>query len=164
MKPFKPLKPVSLDFFNEANLCVTTVMEARCTPQRLMETLEGDEVWTQWAPSLKKVEWTCEKPYGEGSTRTVYLAGDQAVKEVFFHWQANRRIAFYVEEGTLSGIDAFAEDYQIESDGEITRLSWTVALQISGIGKLFLPLSRFFMGMMFRRWLKTYKQLLEADH
>ncbi len=164
MYNFKAMKPVTLDFFNNANLRVSTVMEANCTAQRLMETLAGDEIWTQWASALKKVEWTCKKPYKQGATRTVHLAGNQAVKENFFVWEDNKRIAFYVEEGTLSGIDSFAEDYIIEefNDGNSTRLTWTVALQISGVGKYFMPLSRFFMGMLFKRWLKNYKKILES--
>ena len=73
-----------------------------------METLAGDVVWTQWAPALKKVEWTSPKPYGQGAKRTVHLAGGQAVKENFFIWKDKEQVAFYVEEGTISVIESFA--------------------------------------------------------
>ena len=81
MSTFKPLKPVTEEFFKTANLRAIAVMEADCTPEKLMETLAGDVVWTQWAPALKKVEWTSPKPYGQSTKRTVHLAGGQAVRD-----------------------------------------------------------------------------------
>lgn len=163
MATFKPLKPIDESFFRTANLIATASMEARCPPERLMETLAGDVVWTQWAPALKKVEWTSPKPYGQGSKRTVHLQGGQAVKENFFIWKPNQQVAFYVEEATISGIDSFAENYEITvlDNGQTTRLKWTVALQVTGIGALFIPVSRCFMEFAFKRWLQNYKRILE---
>ena len=163
MQIFKPLRPVGLNFFETANLRVTTHFEANCSRERLMETLRGDTVWTQWAPALKKVEWTCARPFGQGATRTVHLAGGQAVKENFFHWEEGKHIAFYVVEATIDGIESFAENYLIEAcaDGKKTRLTWTVAIQVTGVGALFIPVSRFFMTFFFKRWMNNYKQLLE---
>jgi hypothetical protein len=164
MANFKPLKPITESFFQTANLRVTEVMEARCTPEKLMETLAGDTIWTEWAPALKKVEWTSPKPHGQGSKRTVHLAGGQAVKENFFIWKDKQQIAFYVEEATISGIDSFAENYVIDvlDNGKAVRMHWTVAIQVTGIGALFIPVSRFFMSMFFKRWLKNYSRILES--
>ncbi len=164
MSTFKPLKPVTEEFFKTANLRAIAVMEADCTPEKLMETLAGDVVWTQWAPALKKVEWTSPKPYGQGAKRTVHLAGGQAVKENFFIWKDKEQVAFYVEEGTISGIESFAENYIIEqiNGSRTVRMTWTVAIQVTGIGALFIPVSRFFMEMFFKRWLGNYKRILES--
>lgn len=164
MADFKLLKPITSSFFNTANLIASASMEANCPPERLMETLAGDVVWTQWAPALKKVEWTSPKPYGQGAKRTVHLVGGQAVKENFFIWKPNEQVAFYVEEATLPGIDSFAENYEITvlNNGQTTRLVWTVAIQVTGIGALFIPVSRFFMVLTFKRWLQKYKQILES--
>ncbi len=162
MKNFEVLKPVTLDFFNTANLRVTTVMDAKCSVERLMETLSGDTVWTEWAPAISKVEWTCDKPFKQGATRTVYLAGGNAVKENFFVWEEGEHIAFYVEESTMSGMVSFGEDYIIEKTADGIRLTWTVAIQLTGIGAFFIPASRMVMGMMFKRWLKKYKKILES--
>ena len=164
MLNFKPLKPITEEFFKTANLRATAVMDANCSAEKLMETLAGDVIWTQWAPALKKVEWTSSKPYGQGAKRTVYLAGNQAVKENFFIWKDKEQLAFYVEEGTMPGIESFAENYVIESinDGHAVRLTWTVAIQVIGIGALCIPVSRFFMEFTFRRWLANYKRILES--
>lgn len=164
MADFKPLKAIDEHFFKTANLIASATMEAHCPPERLMETLAGDVVWTQWAPALKKVEWTSPKPYGQGSKRTVHLQGGQAVKENFFIWKPNEQVAFYVEEATLPGIESFAENYEITvlNNGQTTRLVWTVAIQVTGIGAWFIPLSRFCMAFTFKRWLQKYKQILES--
>ena len=163
MAAFKPLKPITEAFFKTANLRASASMEANCPPERLMETLAGDVVWTQWAPALKKVEWTSPKPYGQGATRTVHLLGGQAVKENFFIWKDKEQVAFYVEEGTMPGIESFAENYEITvlNNGQTTRLVWTVAIQVTGIGALFAPVSCFFMELTFKRWLQNYKRILE---
>jgi hypothetical protein len=164
MANFKPLKAVDESFFRTANLIASATMEANCPPERLMETLAGDVVWTQWAPVLKKVEWTSAPPHGQGSKRTVHLAGGQAVKENFFIWNTNQRVAFYVEEATISGIESFGENYDITvlNNGQSVHLKWTVALQVTGIGALFIPVSRFFMELCFKRWLQNYKRILET--
>ncbi len=163
MYKFKPMKPVTPDFFNTANLIVTTVMEANCGPEKFMETLSGDTVWTEWAPSLKAVEWTSEKPFAKGATRTVYLVGNHAVKEDFFIWEENKRIAFYVVESTMNGVESFAEDYVLDELGNNrTRLTWTVAMQLTGIGKFFTPFARIGMSFVFSRWLNSYRKILES--
>lgn len=160
---FHPLRPFDESFFKTANLRVSVPMVAQCKPEQLMATLAADTIWTEWAPMLKKVEWTSPKPYAQGATRTVYLAGNQAVKEVFFIWKENEQVAFYVEEATINGINAFGENYEISvlPDGR-TQLIWTVAIDVTGIGKLFIPVSAFFMRLIFKRWLKKYQALLEA--
>lgn len=157
---FHPLRPFDESFFKTANLRVSVPMVAKCSPEQLMATLAADSIWTEWAPMLKRVEWTSER--GLNATRTVYLAGNQAVKEVFFIWKENQQVAFYVDEATINGIEAFGENYEISvlPDGR-TQLIWTVAIEVSGIGKLFIPVSRFFMRLTFKRWLKKYAQLLE---
>ena len=85
------------------------------------------------------------------------------VKENFFIWKPNQQVAFYVEEGTIPGIEAFAENYTISvhNNGQSTHLTWTVAIQVTGIGALFIPVSRFFMNFFFKRWLQNYKRILE---
>ncbi len=163
MATFHPMKAIDESFFRSANLIASASMEANCPPERLMETLAGDVVWTQWAPPLKKVEWMTPAPHGQGSKRTVTLAGGQMVKENFFIWKPNQQVAFYVEEGTIPGIEAFAENYTISvhNNGQSTHLTWTVAIQVTGIGALFIPVSRFFMNFFFKRWLQNYKRILE---
>lgn len=157
------LQPVDHSFIDTANLCVTTTVRAKCTPEQIFETLRGDKVWTEWGVALKEVQWTCEKPYGLGSTRTVYLMGGMAVEEVFFHWHENQRCTFYVKRGSIPNVISFLEDYIVTPlDNGETELQWTVAMEMGGIAKWFIPLSRLFMKITFKNWLGRYKKILEA--
>jgi len=113
MSELNKLDPVTLDFFDTAPLRVQCSLQAKCTPERLFETLRGDTVWTEWAGVIEGVEWTSEKPYAKNATRNVSLAGGMMVKELFFHWEENERIAFYVTESTIPGLSKFAEDYRV---------------------------------------------------
>ncbi len=161
---FRPLKPVNLNFFKTANLSVTSVIEAKCTQELLMETIRGTTIWTEWAFAITNVDWTCKKPYGLNSTRTVSMLGGLTVKELFFHWQENQHVAFYVTESNIPCMESFAEDYLIEDLGNgITRLTWTVAMQMTGIFRIFAPVSKFFTGIVLQSWLNKYKKLLEAQ-
>jgi hypothetical protein len=49
----------------------------------------------------------------------------------------------------------------VHNTGQSTHLTWTVAIQVTGIGALFIPVSRFFMNFFFKRWLQNYKRILE---
>jgi hypothetical protein len=163
MTEFNKLKPIGLDFFDRAPLRVETHMTARCSPEDFMETIRGDSVWTEWAPALKKVEWTSPKPYEQNATRDVTLAGGMVVREIFFHWKENERVAFYVTESNIPNLDVFAEDYRIErlSDDE-TKLTWVVAIQNRGFMTVFNPVMPYLLKLVFRGWLKSYKKILEA--
>ena len=126
MTALNELEPVTLDFFDTAPLRVQCTMVAKCSPEVLFETLRGDTVWTEWAGVIQAVEWTSDKPIAKNSTRDVKLVGDMLVKEIFFHWEENERVAFYVTESTIPNLTKFAEDYIVERVGpNETRLIWT---------------------------------------
>ena len=163
MKDLHQLEPVSLDFFDHAPLRVQCVLEARCTPEVLFETLRGDTVWTEWAGVIQHVNWTSEPPYAKNSTRDVTITGDMLVREIFFHWEENERVAFYVTESTIPGLTKFAEDYVVERLGPSeTRLTWTVAIENTGFMKVLNPITAVVMKQIFQRWLRRYKKILEA--
>jgi len=163
MTEFAKLQAIGLEFFDRAPLRVETSMVAKCAPEDFMETLRGDTVWTEWAPALKKVEWTSPEPYVQNATRDVTLAGGMIVREIFFHWKENERVAFYVTESNIPNLDVFAEDYRIErvSDDE-TKLTWVVAIQNRGFMTVLNPVMPFVLKLIFKGWLKSYKKILEA--
>ena len=136
-----------------------------CVPQTevLFETLRGDTVWTEWAGVIQGVEWTSEKPYAKNATRDVSLVGGMLVKEVFFHWEENERVAFYVTDSTIPNLSKFAEDYIVERVGpNETRLIWTVAIENVGFMRYLNPGTGPVLKLVFRGWFKKYKKILEA--
>lgn len=163
MAKMHELDPVTLDFFDTAPLRVQCTLTAQCTPETLFETLRGDTVWTEWAGVIQGVEWTSEKPYAKNATRDVFLTGGMMVKEVFFHWEENERIAFYVADSTIPNLRKFAEDYVVERVGpNETRLIWTVAIENEGFMRYLNPITGRIMKLVFQGWLKKYKKILEA--
>ena len=163
MTTFHQLQAVTLDFFDTAPLRVQCTMVAKCTPESLFETLRGDTVWTQWAGVIQGVEWTSEKPYAENATRDVSLVGGMLVKELFFHWEENERVAFYVTDSTIPSLSKFAEDYIVERVGpNETRLIWTVAIENQGFMRYLNPITAPIMKLVFQGWFKKYKKILEA--
>jgi hypothetical protein len=163
MTQLNELEPVTLDFFDTAPLRVQCILEAKCTPEVLFETLRGDTVWTEWAGVIQEVTWTSDEPYAKNSTRDVTITGDMLVRELFFHWEENERVAFYVTESNIPGLTKFAEDYIVERVGsDETRLTWTIAIENTGIMRYLNPVTRLIMKPLFQVWLRKYKEILEA--
>ena len=163
MTSLHKLQPTTLDFFDTAPLRIQCTMVAKCSPEVLFETLRGDTVWTEWAGVIEKVVWTSSEPVARNSTRDVALVGGMLVKEVFFHWEENERVAFYVTESTIPNLTKFAEDYVVEivSPNE-TRLTWTVAIENAGFMRYLNPVMRYVLKPVFQRWFMRYKKILEA--
>lgn len=163
MTKLNSMEPVTLDFFETAPLRVQCELVAKCTPETLFETLRGDTVWTEWAGVIEGVNWTSEKPYTKNATRDVSLVGGMLVREVFFHWEENERVAFYVTESTIPNLRKFAEDYVVERLGpNETRLIWTVAIENEGFLRYLNPITAPVMKLVFQRWFKKYKKILES--
>jgi hypothetical protein len=153
MTALNELEPVTLDFFDTAPLRVQCTMVAKCSPEVLFETLRGDTVWTEWAGVIQAVEWTSDKPIAKNSTRDVKLVGDMLVKEIFFHWEENERVAFYVTESTIPNLTKFAEDYIVERVGPNN----------TGFMRYLNPITRLVLKPVFQSWFKKYKKILEAQ-
>ena len=163
MTELNQMEPVTLDFFETAPLRVQCELVAKCTPEALFESLRGDTVWTEWAGVITGVRWTSPKPYAKNATRDVSLVGGMMVREIFFHWEENERVAFYVTESTIPNLSKFAEDYIVERLGpNETRLIWTVAIENEGFMRYLNPVTRRVMKLMFRGWFKKYKKILES--
>lgn len=163
MTTLHELDPVTLDFFDTAPLRVQCTMTATCTPEVLFETLRGDTVWVEWAGIIKHVKWSSGEPIAKDATRDVTITGGIMVRELFFHWEENERVAFYVTESTIPGLNKFAEDYVVERVGpNETRLVWTIAIENTGFMRYLNPMTKFVMKPLFQAWLRKYKQILEA--
>ena len=119
-------EPKKLDEVGEAYLTddakVQSVShEFSLPPQVVWNALLDGETWTKWLP-ITKVEWTSPKPFGVGTTRTVWI-GKQVVEEVFFAWDEGRRMAFRFDRTTLP-LKAGVEDYQVHPTADGCRMDW----------------------------------------
>jgi hypothetical protein len=87
-----------------------------------------------------------------GTTRTARaLSGAIVFHERFFGWEEGRRHSFYVMQATVPLFKRFAEDYLLEPAGETScRLTWTIATEPRGLGRLANPANRLLLTTLFR--------------
>jgi hypothetical protein len=122
------LKPCGEEFLASAPQRHVGVFEIPQPADRVWEALTADDTLS-WCRALAGVTWTSNRPFGEGTTRTVRTPlGVLILKEVYFRWEDGRRKSFYVSEATLPVFRYFAEDYLIEETSQSScRFTWTVA-------------------------------------
>ncbi len=134
------------------------------SPERIWAALEDADMWPRWATVITHVEWTSERPFGVGTTRTVTMRGGMTGYEEFIAWDPHRRMSFRFNEASMNGVRAFAERYTIDPAPGGTSVEWVMAMQPSGASKLVVPLTRVPMRLMFGRMLRRFGRLLDAEH
>jgi hypothetical protein len=133
-------------------------------PVRFVDVMEIDlpasDVWAEltrdhtqdWCRGLG-ITWLSPRPFGVGTKRQAKLLGGVLlrVQEEYFVWQEGRRKAFYVTSARPPSYRRSGEDYLVEPLGpESCRLTWTLAFELSRVGKLNGPLAPPIIKRMFR--------------
>ena len=104
-------------------------VELASRPADVFAIFEDGESWPRWFPGIRKVVWTSNKPYGVGTTRTVWVTG-ASVDEHFFRWERDRRFSFYLTGQSIPLTHALAEDYLLEEVAPSkTRFTYSVAIE-----------------------------------
>jgi hypothetical protein len=132
-------------------------------PQRVWESLTSDESVKAWGLRVKSLQWTTPRPFGVGTRREVVLPlGAMAIREEFFRWDEGKGYSFYVTEANRPGLRIFAENYELEPDGDGTLFTWTIALEPAGklspVMKLLAPVNRTGFGQLVRAGRKYFEQ------
>lgn len=156
-----PCQRVDMRFFDTAPVRFTNSIEINSTPEKIFAAFEDAESWPVWAPAIKKVTWTSPKPFGLGTTRTVDMQGGIAGYEEFIAWEPGKRMAFRFNEATMPGMDAFGEDYIVETTANGCRVTWTVAMAPTGISRVVIPVFKPVMKLVFGKFLKNLKKYAE---
>jgi hypothetical protein len=127
-RPWFKLRECGADFLDRAPQRQVGVFAIPQPAASVWAALTSDDTLS-WCRALADVTWTSERPFGEGTTRTVKTPLDALVlKEVYFRWEEGRRKSFYVSEATLPLFRCFAEDYLVEElSPSSCRFTWTVA-------------------------------------
>src|SRR5215467_10801952 len=123
-----PCHTVDASFFDTAPMRFKNVVELASRPADVFAIFEDGESWPRWFHGIRKVVWTSNKPYGVGTTRTVWLT-PVAVDEHFFRWEQDRGFSFYLTAASMPLVHALAEDYLLEelAPGH-TRFTYSVAV------------------------------------
>ena len=164
MKQYE-LQKVELDFVETAAARMVNTVRINATPEQIWAALEDASAWPRWAKAIKHVEWTSERPFSVGTTRTVTMSGRMTVFERFIAWEPHRLLAFRFDRASMNGVSAFAESYTIEpaADGT-TSVTWVMAMAPSGPSKAIVPLTRPLMSALFGRWLRNFGKLVEREY
>jgi Polyketide cyclase / dehydrase and lipid transport len=156
------LNSVELEFFQSARYRVTHRSRIQCSANRMMEALLDNAQWAQWAGPIKRADWT-SPPGVANCTRDVFLVGGIVFREIFFHWEDHKRVAFSVYEANVPGISKFAEEHTITviDPGQV-QLDLTVALEPTRGGQIIMPIVYPALKVLVPVMVARYKKLLES--
>lgn len=155
-RPFFSLEPVDESFFSSAPVVLSESFEIDRPATSVWDDLASDQPLS-WCRILGNgIEWTSPRPFGVGTTRTANaLKGLSSICEHFFIWDEGSRQAFYAVEAAAPLFKRFAEDYQVEPQGEnACTFTWTVAYEPTLLGKG--PANKAIMRSMFADTRKHY--------
>lgn len=133
-------------------------------------TLPAETVWAEltrdwtldWCRGLK-ITWVSPRPFGVGTKRQAKLLGLLRVDEEYFIWEEGRRMAFFVTAVRPPAYRRSAEDYLVEPLGpDRCRFTWTLAFELTLLGKLNSPLTAPVIKRMFADTRRHFEQLAAA--
>ncbi len=140
-------------------------------PSRFVETFEialpAETVWAEltrdgtldWCRGLK-ITWLSPRPFGVGTRRQARLLRALRVREEYFIWEEGSRKAFFVTAVRPSAYRRSAEDYLIDALGpDRCRFTWTLAFELTLLGKLNSPLSAPIISRMFNDTRQHFERL-----
>lgn len=164
MPVLHPCDHVGLDFVDTATHRFSNSVELAITPQQLFEVLADAESWPQWAKVITGVTWTTPEPRGVGTMRTVTMRGGLVGAEEFIAWEEHTMLAFRFNEASEKRIRAFAERYDVVPTAGGCRLTWTLAMEVSGVARFTLAPSKPLLDVGFRRFLKNLRRYTDERY
>lgn len=139
---FFECRAVDASFFESARTRIVRTRDLGAPRSRVFATLGDAEAWPKFAaPGIAHVVWTTPGPLAVGAERTVTFPGGMKVFEHFFVVRPDEELAFHFTGATQRVFSAFAERYVLESRGDRTRLTWTIAYETCGAARLADPLA-----------------------
>jgi hypothetical protein len=145
-------------------------------PVRFVDAVEvalpASAVWAEltrdgtldWCRGLE-ITWLSPRPYGVGTKRQAKLFGVLLnVQEEYFIWEEGRRMAFFVTRVRPPAYRRSAEDYVVDPLGpDRCRFTWTLAFDLTLLGRLNSPLSSPIIKRMFADTRRHFEQLAAAN-
>ena len=149
-------QPVDETFFDSAPTRIAATVDVQRPATEVWADLTSDNPLT-WCRILDRVEWTSDRPFGVGTTRSAHsLRGAMVINERFFRWEEGRRKSFYVIEATGPLFRRFAEDYLVEPVSETScQFTWTIAWEPRA-GRLTDPVNKRLLGTLLTDTRKHY--------
>ena len=154
--------PVGLEFLEETKNVFRSEQIVKATPEQIFDVFEDEEAWTVWAFPIQRVEWTSPKPFGVGTTRSVYMMGELKVYEEFVAWERGKRMAFTFVGASKDNPERFLEDYRVTDLGNGTcRVEWYMGMEKRGGVTWRDTFTRPIMTMVNRHMFRKFKRYTE---
>jgi carbon monoxide dehydrogenase subunit G len=158
-------EPVTDEFVDSAPIRFVNSVLVHADPPDVWAALEDAAAWPRWAGVIKNVEWTAQRPFGVGTTRTVTMVGRMSADEEFIAWEPGRLMTFRFNSASMNGVAAFTERYTIETPVPgSSQVTWVMAMAPKGISKAIVPVTRWPMERAFGRMLRKFATLVEAEY
>lgn len=130
MKKMWEMRPVAAEYASMGPNQRTRVQPIGKPAATVFRILEDGPSWKVWFNL--GVEWTSERPFGVGTTRTVTGAGGLRIDEHFVAWEDGRRMAFRFDRASVP-FRSFAEDWSVRpTSDDACELVWRYAYQWAG--------------------------------
>jgi len=147
--------------FTEASQVYRFPARFAAPPSRVWESLASDESVRAWGLGVRSLRWTSPRPFGVGTTREVVLPlRTMIVREEFFRWDEGKGYSFFVAAANRPGLRSFAENYELEPDGDGTLFTWTIALEpgprLAPVMKALGPVNKAAFGQLVRAGKKYF--------
>ncbi len=153
-----PCDHVGIDFLDTAKNRFSNSVDLAITPEQLFEVLADAEAWPHWAKAITSVVWTTPEPRGVGMMRTVSMLGGLVGAEEFLAWEEHTLLAFRFNEASEKRIKAFAERYDVVPTSDGCRLTWTMAMEVTGAARVTLAPSKPLLNAGFRWFLRNLRR------
>ena len=143
MPRVRTYRTVDAGFLDAAPVCETLRQAIPASAGATFATLEDADAWPVWLVPVDEVVWTSPRPFGVGTTRDI-TGKLGTISELFFAWEAGKRMSFCFTSGRVPGLVAFAEDYEVVPTGSTTcELVWRHAFEFAGAYRAMQPVVAF---------------------
>ncbi|MBU2697290.1 SRPBCC family protein [Pimelobacter sp. 30-1] len=153
-----PCDLVDLAWIDTAPHRFANSVDLAITPAQLFEVLADATAWPRWAKAITNVTWTTPEPRGVGTMRTVTMHGGLVGAEEFIAWEEHALLAFRFNEASEKRIKAFGERYDVVATATGCRLTWTMAMEVSGAARYTLAPSKPLLNAGFRWFLRNLRR------
>ncbi|OKK17512.1 polyketide cyclase [Streptomyces sp. CB00455] len=145
------LRPVGLDFIEDAPVRLVFHAEAAAAPQAVYRAL-AEEVgaWPRWFGAV-----TLARPTRDGAGREIRLVGGVRFRETVMAADPGRRYAYRADETNAPGVRALLEEWRLTPAGSGTRVRWTFAADGPAPFRLALTAARPGLGRSLRTAVRT---------
>jgi hypothetical protein len=106
--------------------------------------LTADGPMSEYCRAISSIQWTSERPFGVGTTRTTrVLGGLILLDERYPVWDEGRRKVFVGVRARPPVLRRVSEEYLVEPiDADHCRFRWTAVWEPTALGRLIDPVGR----------------------